>query len=246
MAWLHTLGPIQANFSTPSITFAHNDTSMTLQGDPTSQPNHTTFHQLKHLIHSNTISSLHLLIFQPTNSITNTKQHNPLVFGDLPPDINPQLSDILHKYPIFLNSQSGLPSTRPHDHHINLIPNTPPINLKPYYYPHSQKEAMTSIIEDMLREKTIIPSNNPFSSPVLLVKKKDDTWGFCVDYHTLNAVTIKDRFPIPIIDELLNELGSAKVLTKLDLCSDYHQIRVASEDTHKTSFQTFMDIISFS
>lgn len=171
MAWLCTLGPIQADFSIPSVTFSHPDTSMTLRGDPTSQPIHTTFHQLKQLIHTNFISSLHLMILQPTNSTTNTKQHNPLVLGDLPFDINPQLSDLLHKYPTIFHSQSGIPPTRPHDHNISLLPNTPPVNLKPCCYLHSQKEAMTFIIEDMLRHGTIIPSNSPFSSLVLLVKK---------------------------------------------------------------------------
>ncbi|XP_019423050.1 PREDICTED: uncharacterized protein LOC109332520 [Lupinus angustifolius] len=214
--WLQTLGPIVSDFSVPSMQFNVGQTIVTLKGEPSQGPQPSTLHQFTRLLQTDGIAIYHAITILPTDTISSSPLPN------CSHDTDPQIQTVLQTFDSIFQTPTTLPPHRPHDHHIPLLPNSSPVNIKPYRYPHSQKEIMTSMLHDMLKTGIVVPSTSPFSSLVLLVRKKDETWRFCVDYRALNSVTIPDRFPIPTIDELLDELGGATIFSKIDLRSGYH------------------------
>lgn len=104
---------------------------------------------------------------------------------------------------------------------------------------HTFKRVYREMVEEMLKNELIRPSKSSFSLPVLHVKKKDSTWRFCIDHKVLNEATVKNKFSILTMDDMLDELQGAKNFSKLDLRASYHQIRMREQNVHKTTFRTY-------
>jgi hypothetical protein len=223
--WLATLGVTQINWREQTLRFNLGERGVILQGDPSLSKTMVT---LKSLVR--TIKKGETGVWVEFNGIVTADYEQA--------ELSPKILDLLQQNSAVFDMPVGLPPSRNHEHQIVLKSGTTPISVRPYRYPQFQKNEIERLIQEMLEAGIIRISNSPFSSPVLLVKKKDGSWRFCVDYRALNKETISDKFPIPIIDELLDELHGAQVFSKLDLKSGYHQIRVKAEDVHKTAFRT--------
>jgi hypothetical protein len=155
------------------------------------------------------------------------------------------LEDLMHHFDGVFATPVGLPSVHPYSHQIRLLPGTALVAVRPYRYAHLQKEELESQCTNMLHQSVIRSSSSAFPAPVLLVKKQDGSWRFCVDYRALNSMTVKDKFAIPIIEELLDEPCGTTFFTKLDLRSGYHQVQMHDADVEKTTFHTHQGLFEF-
>jgi hypothetical protein len=132
----------------------------------------------------------------------------------------------------------GLPKQRAIDHRINLLPGSTPPARPAYRMSPKDSLELKKQLDDLIAHGFIVPSTSAFGDPVLFVKKKDGSMRMCVDYRALNKITIRDKSGLPRMDELFDRVLGAKVFSKLDLRSGYHQIRVHPDDTQKTAFNT--------
>lgn len=149
-----------------------------------------------------------------------------------------QMQELLEQFTSVFEAPTGLPPRRACDHRIPLMEGARPVNIRPYRYSPELKTEIEKQIAEMLQAGLIEPSTSPFASPIIMVRKKDGQWRLCVDYRHLNLLTLKTKFPLPVIDELLDELTGASWFTELDLRAGYHQIRLAPGEEYKTAFHT--------
>ena len=139
---------------------------------------------------------------------------------------------------VFPEELPGLPPKREMEFSIDLLPGTNPISKATYRMAPAELQELKIQSKELLEKGFIRPSVSPWGAPVLFVKKKDGTLRLCIDYRLLNQVTIKNKYPLPRIDDLFDQLKSAGVFSKIDLRSGYHQLRIKDEDVMKSAFRT--------
>jgi hypothetical protein len=148
------------------------------------------------------------------------------------------VQSVLSQFSEVFEEPRQLPPRRACDHKIPLIPGAQPVNIRAYRHKPELKSEIERQVKELLESGVIQISTSHFSSPAILVKKKDGTWRLCVDYRALNSMTVIRKFLVPVIDELLDELAGARWFSKMDLRAGYHQIRLAPGEELKTAFQT--------
>jgi hypothetical protein len=146
---------------------------------------------------------------------------------------------VVCNYPdVFPDELPGMPPDREVEFVIDLLLGTAPISKRPYRMSSDQLLELKKQIKELLEKGFIRPSSSPWGAPVIFVEKKDGTQRMCVDYRLLNDVTIKNKYPLPQIDDLFDQMRGAKVFSKIDLRSGYHQMRIRLSDIPKTAFTT--------
>ncbi|GKD44696.1 putative reverse transcriptase domain-containing protein, partial [Tanacetum coccineum] len=132
----------------------------------------------------------------------------------------------------------GLPPVRQVEFQIDLIPGTTPVARAPYRLAPFEMQELSNQLQELLDRGFIRPSTSPWGAPVLFVKKKEGSLRMCIDYRELNKLTVKNRYPLPRIEDLFDQLQGSSVYSKIDLRSGYHQLRVRDKDIPKTAFRT--------
>ncbi|GKB87963.1 putative reverse transcriptase domain-containing protein [Tanacetum coccineum] len=153
----------------------------------------------------------------------------------------PKLSDIsiIRDFvKVFLEDLSGLPPQRQVEFRIDLVSGATPVAKSPYRLAPSEMQELSAQLQELQDKGFIRPSHSPWRAPVLFVKKKDGALHMCIDYRELNKLNIKNRYPLPIIDDLFDQLQRARYFSKIDLRLGYHQLRVYEDDIPMTAFRT--------
>ncbi|GJZ81813.1 putative reverse transcriptase domain-containing protein [Tanacetum coccineum] len=146
---------------------------------------------------------------------------------------------IVREFPeVFPEDLPGLPPARQVEFQIDLVPGAAPVARALYQLAPAEMQELSNQLQELSDKGFIRPSSSPWGASVLFVKKKDGSFRMCIDYRELNKLTVKNRYPLPRIDDLFDQLQGSRVYSKIDLRSGYHQLRVREEDISKTAFRT--------
>ena len=153
----------------------------------------------------------------------------------------PSVSDIptVSDFPdVFQEELPGLPPHREIEFAIDIVPSATPASITPYKMALLELKELKLQLQELLEKGFIRPSVSPWGAPMLFIKKKDGTLRLCIDYRQLKKLTLKNKYPLPRIDDLFDQLKGASIFSKIDLRSGYHQLRIKDADVHKTAFRT--------
>ncbi|WVZ24645.1 hypothetical protein V8G54_003189 [Vigna mungo] len=214
--WLKQLGSILMDYQTLTMKFVFKDSIIELRGYSGLKPSPISIHQLKWVVRTDPSTHFFSLSVRPSHLPDSSPSHP-----------NPQVQHLLHNYSTLFSEPSHIP---PHD-----------LLTMPFPYFLTLNRSMCDPINTLMliNLKLSVRFRRCWNlAGFSQATKKDDSWHMCVDYRALNAITVKDRFPLPTVDELLDELSSARCFSKLDLTFGFHQIRLQPDDVHKTAFRT--------
>lgn len=184
---LHQLGPFLLDFNLHQMSFHREGKKIVLQGQKEDEVKISMIEgkHLKRMVKKGNYEEMALFCAVKVDSEINKNSHAK------------ELKPLLEQYSDIFQEPKGLPPVRHLDHKINIKEGVVPIKQPPYRYPFIQRQEIEKMVTEMLETGVIQPSNSPYSSPVFLVKKKDGSWRFCIDFRKLNSITIKDSYPIP-------------------------------------------------
>ncbi|XP_019267396.1 PREDICTED: uncharacterized protein LOC109244715 [Nicotiana attenuata] len=233
MQWLNTLGRILFDFKKRTIEFMYQGKKHVLRG----ANDQLKAAKAKSLVRKEGADAQFFMMSLVASRDEDTYCHS--IQATPRSDPLPDLIALIKQYACIFELPTTLPPHRgSYDHRIPLKEASNPVNKRPYRYPGIKKDIIEKLVQEMLDQGVIQHSTSPYASPVVLVGKKDGSWRLCVDYRSLNQMTIKDKFPIPMIEDLLDELSGAEIFSKIDLRAGYHQLRMAEGDINKTAFRT--------
>jgi hypothetical protein len=172
------------------------------------------------------------------NLVTDKAASNRIMLNHLDVASTLDIRSVSEFLDVFPEELLGMPPDREIEFVIELVLGTTPIFKRPYRMATNQLAKLKEQLQELLDKGYIYPSVAPSGAPIIFVPKKVDTQRMCVDYHSLNEVTIKNKYPMPRIDDLFDELKGASVFSKIDLRCGYHQLKIRASDIPKTAFIT--------